>query len=173
LLPGATFLIKSVQRGPLKTIASLGLPAPLTANPPNSSTPPAQVTAKIYKGDAVHITWTDASARAVGYRVERRMGEGKWQVKLCISFGLIHEFSRPNSLVRIFFAPLVDEALTNQIMTGMQKSEVEAILGAPHERWRNVHGEHWAYYVHGRSMFFFSFRIDFDEQGAVAWHYMR
>ena len=38
------------------------------------------MTAEIYQGDAVHITWTGASASAVGYRVERRIGAGKWQV---------------------------------------------------------------------------------------------
>jgi hypothetical protein len=55
-------------------------------------------------------------------------------LSVIISFGFIHEFARPNSLVRIFFAPTVDEALTKQIVIGMQKTEVEAILGAPHER---------------------------------------
>jgi hypothetical protein len=63
-----------------KAVAGLGLPAPLTANPPGKPAPPTKVMAEVYQGDAVKITWTAAADKAVGFRVERRVGDGKWQV---------------------------------------------------------------------------------------------
>jgi hypothetical protein len=62
-----------------KTVANLRLPAPLTTNPPNAPTPSPEVSAEMYKGDAVRIAWTDAPGSSVGYRVERCIGEGSWQ----------------------------------------------------------------------------------------------
>jgi hypothetical protein len=63
-----------------RTIARLGLHKPLTAGRPSLPTPPTQVTASAYQEDAVKITWTDDTNSGVGYRVERRLGQGKWQV---------------------------------------------------------------------------------------------
>jgi hypothetical protein len=63
-----------------KTQARLEIPAPLTDNKPASPAPPTKVTAAAYKDDAVKITWVDASDNEVGFRVERRIGEGKWYI---------------------------------------------------------------------------------------------
>jgi hypothetical protein len=61
-----------------KTIAKLGLPAPVKMSPANPPKPPTKVTAAIYKDDAVKITWSEASEDEVGFRVDRKIGEGKW-----------------------------------------------------------------------------------------------
>jgi hypothetical protein len=63
-----------------KTIAGLDLQAPLTAGPAAAPAPPTKVTARYYQEDAVQITWVAAAAETVGFRVERRMAGGKWQV---------------------------------------------------------------------------------------------
>jgi hypothetical protein len=63
-----------------KTVATFGLRAPLTADPPGDPNAPTKVAAKVYQDDAVEITWTDVADNEVGFRVERRIGEGKWQV---------------------------------------------------------------------------------------------
>jgi hypothetical protein len=63
-----------------KTIARLELPVPLTASPADAPKPPTRVAASVYQEDAVKITWTDASDNEVGFRVDRRIGDGKWQV---------------------------------------------------------------------------------------------
>ena len=62
-----------------KTVARLGLPAPLTADA-GRSIAPTKVTAEAYQGDAVKVAWADASDGAIGFRVERRIGDGKWQM---------------------------------------------------------------------------------------------
>jgi hypothetical protein len=64
-----------------KTVKSLGLQAPLTASL-GTVTPPTNVTAEPNEErDAVKVTWTaSASGGGAGFRVERRIGEGKWQV---------------------------------------------------------------------------------------------
>ena len=41
---------------------------------------PTKVTAKVYEEDAVEVSWTDVADNEVGFRVERRIGDGKWQV---------------------------------------------------------------------------------------------
>ncbi len=61
-----------------KTIAKLGLPAPVKVSPPAAPKPPAKVTATLYKTDAVRIVWTEASENEIGFRVDRRIGDGKW-----------------------------------------------------------------------------------------------
>jgi hypothetical protein len=61
-----------------KTIKRLDLQAPLTTNPGVPS-PPTNVTAEVYQGDAVKVAWMGASNSGIGFRVERRIGEGKWQ----------------------------------------------------------------------------------------------
>jgi hypothetical protein len=61
------------------TIARLKLPAPLTASPPGPPAAPTNVTAAVYEEDAIKITWTQPSGSPIGFRVERRIGEGKWQ----------------------------------------------------------------------------------------------
>ena len=39
------------------------------------------MTAEAYQGDAVKVAWAaSASNGGIGFRVERRIGEGKWQV---------------------------------------------------------------------------------------------
>jgi hypothetical protein len=63
----------------LATVKQLDLQAPLTASPTMLS-PPTGVTAEVYEGDAVKVAWTASPGGGIGYRVERRIGEGKWQV---------------------------------------------------------------------------------------------
>ncbi len=63
-----------------KTLARLGLPAPLTVSSAGSLAAPAKVTVGPYQKDAVQITWTSVPKSAAGFRVERRMEEGKWAV---------------------------------------------------------------------------------------------
>jgi hypothetical protein len=63
-----------------KAIARLGLPAPRTARTGGALAAPTQVTASVYQGDAVQVTWAAAPGEAIGFRVERRMGGRKWQV---------------------------------------------------------------------------------------------
>jgi hypothetical protein len=62
-----------------KTIARLKLSAPLTAAGDTPPAVPTKVAAALYQKDAVEITWTGGGG-SVGFRVERRIGEGKWQV---------------------------------------------------------------------------------------------
>ena len=62
-----------------KTVARLKLNPPLTVAGLDPPAVPTKVTAEAYRKDAVEITWTGGK-KAVGFRVERRMGEGKWQV---------------------------------------------------------------------------------------------
>ena len=40
--------------------------------------PPKDVKAESYQGDAVKVTWTDASDNEIGFRVDRQMAGGKW-----------------------------------------------------------------------------------------------
>jgi hypothetical protein len=61
------------------TVTRLGLPAPLTASPRGVPAAPTNVAAIAYQEDAVLITWT-AAGGGIGFRVERRLGGGKWQV---------------------------------------------------------------------------------------------
>jgi hypothetical protein len=63
-----------------KTVARFGITAPITASPSEAPKPPTKVTAAVYQDDAVKITWTDASDNEVGFRVDRRLGDGKWHV---------------------------------------------------------------------------------------------
>src|SRR5262249_4449561 len=56
------------------------LQAPLTTDP-GAASPPTGVTAVPYQGDAVKVAWASGPSNGgVGVRVERRIGEGKWQV---------------------------------------------------------------------------------------------
>jgi serine/threonine protein kinase len=41
---------------------------------------PTKVTAEVYQDDAVRITWRGTATGAAGFKVKRRIGEGKWQV---------------------------------------------------------------------------------------------
>jgi len=63
-----------------KTIARLGLKAPLTASPADDPAPPTKVTASAYQQIAIKVAWVAPPDPIVGFRVERRIGEGKWQV---------------------------------------------------------------------------------------------
>jgi hypothetical protein len=48
--------------------------------PPGLLTPPIKVTAQVNDdGDAVRVTWEGGSDYAIGFKVERRIGGGKWQ----------------------------------------------------------------------------------------------
>src|SRR5262249_31598066 len=62
-----------------KTIAKLGLRAPLTAGPAEAPPAPTRVRA-LASDDVVTVTWDGASDKAVGFRVERRLGGGQWHV---------------------------------------------------------------------------------------------
>ena len=54
-------------------------PEAVTQPAPGTPAPPTDVRAAITPaGDAVRITWKDASDNEVGFRVERRIGEGPW-----------------------------------------------------------------------------------------------
>ncbi len=61
-----------------KAAKALGVPAPLTAA--GALVAPTKVTVAAYMGDAVKVDWEGASEGAVGFRVERRIAGGKWQV---------------------------------------------------------------------------------------------
>jgi hypothetical protein len=50
----------------------------ITSDSPGGPKPPSSVKAEIYGGDAVRIEWTDATDAEVGYRVDRRIGDGDW-----------------------------------------------------------------------------------------------
>jgi len=41
--------------------------------------PPSAVKAAVYEDDAVKITWSDAANNEVGFRVDRKIGDGKWR----------------------------------------------------------------------------------------------
>jgi len=62
-----------------KTITRLRLPAPITKSPSDTPTAPAKLSVAAYQEDAVKITWTPASDNEVGFRIDRRIAEGKWQ----------------------------------------------------------------------------------------------
>jgi hypothetical protein len=54
-------------------------PEAVTEPPPGKPAPPTDVrAAAIPAGDAVRITWKDASDDEIGFRVERRTGDGPW-----------------------------------------------------------------------------------------------
>ncbi|HVS38239.1 MAG TPA: hypothetical protein VMS17_21950 [Gemmataceae bacterium] len=59
--------------------AKLGAAAPLTAAA-GALTAPTKVTAEGYQKDAVKVDWEGPSEGAIGFRVERRIAGGKWQV---------------------------------------------------------------------------------------------
>ena len=61
-----------------KTIARLKLTAPLTAGSETPPPIPTGVTAAPEENDAVKVTWAGGKG-AVGFRIERRIGDGKWQ----------------------------------------------------------------------------------------------
>jgi len=46
--------------------------------PGGKLTPPRDVTATAFEGDAVRVAWKDASDNEVGFRVDRKIGEGPW-----------------------------------------------------------------------------------------------
>ncbi len=51
----------------------------ILGGPAEGLTPPADVTAEAYDGDAVRITWTDASQEEIGFRVDRQIDGGPWR----------------------------------------------------------------------------------------------
>jgi hypothetical protein len=64
-----------------KTATKLGLRPPQTAVGLGVLTPPTMVTATaVEQEDAVKITWAGVAAGTVGFRVERQIAGGKWQV---------------------------------------------------------------------------------------------
>jgi hypothetical protein len=62
-----------------RTVARFELRPPLTAAPAGVPAPPRDVTAVVYEGDAIKVAWRGTADGALGYRVERRIGGGKWQ----------------------------------------------------------------------------------------------
>jgi hypothetical protein len=62
-----------------KTIAKLNLRKPLLAAAPGKASAPTKIDTEVYKDHAVKITWAGGSEGAIGFRVDRRIGEGKWQ----------------------------------------------------------------------------------------------
>ena len=62
-----------------KTVARLKLDPPLTVAGSDLAAP-TKVTAKAYQTDAVEVTWAGGGVGSVGFRVERRIAGGKWQV---------------------------------------------------------------------------------------------
>jgi hypothetical protein len=63
-----------------KTAARFGVQAPLTSSTAAAPKPPTGVRASVYRDDAVKVAWQDRSESEVGFRVERRIAGGKWQV---------------------------------------------------------------------------------------------
>jgi hypothetical protein len=61
-----------------KTRMRLNIAAPILdgTEAPN---PPMKVTVEAYKNDAVKIAWEGGAMSAVGFRVDRRIADGKWQ----------------------------------------------------------------------------------------------
>jgi hypothetical protein len=59
-------------------VRTKGTDAALTADPGGDLVPPTHVAAEVYGGDAVRVTWKDASADEIGFRVDRRIGGGPW-----------------------------------------------------------------------------------------------
>ncbi len=55
-----------------------GTAGALTRDPPGDLRPPVGVVAEIHEGDAVRIGWADATDAEIGYRVDRRIGDGPW-----------------------------------------------------------------------------------------------
>ena len=50
----------------------------LLKSPGGLPKPPVDVKAAVYQGDAVSITWKDASDNEIGFRVDRRIDDGQW-----------------------------------------------------------------------------------------------
>jgi hypothetical protein len=50
----------------------------ITEPPAGEPTAPADVTAEPYQGDAVMVTWTDTADNEIGFRVDRKIGDGAW-----------------------------------------------------------------------------------------------
>jgi hypothetical protein len=63
-----------------KGTSTKGTDKALTDDPGGTLTPPADVAAVVYKGDAVRVTWRDASDNEIGFRVERKVGDGAWTI---------------------------------------------------------------------------------------------
>jgi hypothetical protein len=73
------------------------------------------VTASVYQGDAVKITWAAPSGKEAGFRVERRIGEGKWQT---IAYRPPHlQGDRDNPQAWVDFTAPPGRALTYRVVT--------------------------------------------------------
>ncbi len=55
-----------------------GTDVALTTDPGGPLKAPTDVTVEVYQGDAVKVTWRDASASEIGFRVDRKIGGGAW-----------------------------------------------------------------------------------------------
>ncbi|MFW6162349.1 MAG: hypothetical protein ACODAJ_06230 [Planctomycetota bacterium] len=62
-----------------KGIRTKGTDNALTAAPGGRPTPPKGVEAEAYQGDAVRVAWQDASSNEIGFRVDRKIGDGAWR----------------------------------------------------------------------------------------------
>jgi hypothetical protein len=98
-----------------KTVARLGLAAPLTVNPNSAPAPPTRVAASVYQDDAVKITWVAPSEKAIGFRVERRIADGKWQVIAYRPPRLQGDQDNPQAWVDFTAPP--GKALTYRVLT--------------------------------------------------------
>ncbi|MGC9455609.1 MAG: hypothetical protein ACP5HU_12215 [Phycisphaerae bacterium] len=54
--------------------------AAITSPPRGVPSAPTNVTADVYEGDAVVVSWTDTADSEIGFRVERMVGDGEWTV---------------------------------------------------------------------------------------------
>lgn len=50
----------------------------VSRDPEGPLRPPTEVTAELHATDAVRIHWRDATTAEIGYRVDRRIGDGPW-----------------------------------------------------------------------------------------------
>ncbi len=55
------------------------MPGSQVGDGPTSPTPPGEVAAAVYEGRGVRVAWTDRCEGEVGFRVDRRAGEGAWR----------------------------------------------------------------------------------------------
>ena len=68
------FIANEAEKG----IRVKGTDNALTTDPGGKLLPPRDVQVGIYGGDALTISWQDASANEIGFRVDRKIGDGKW-----------------------------------------------------------------------------------------------
>ena len=68
------FLANRAEEG----VRTKGTENALIEDPGGPLKPPTDVAAEVYEGDAVRVTWRDACDKEIGFRVDRKIGEGAW-----------------------------------------------------------------------------------------------